>query len=96
MIIIIIFSLSNHIPGEAHLISQLSEFMKKCDDEDYLITDVDDDIIINNDNDGLEIVMADDIDIEEKLEQIENLKMFTGISIITICHNHHYLRYHYR
>jgi hypothetical protein len=70
--------------------------MKKCDDEDYLITDVDDDIIINNDNDGLEIVMADDIDIEEKLEQIENLKMFTGISIITICHNHHYLRYHYR
>lgn len=56
--------------------------MKKCDDEDYLIADVDDNIILNIDDNELEVIMTDDVDIEEKLEQIENLKMFTGIAIM--------------
>ena len=77
------FSLSNHLPKEIHLISEMSEFIKKCDDDDHLITDVDDRISFNDDED-LEIIMTDDIDIEEKLEEIENLRMFTGIIIIII------------
>ena len=69
------------MPSETHLISRLSEFTKKCDDEDYLITDIDDNIILNNnDDDILEIITTDDVDIEEKLEEIENLRMFTGIT----------------
>ena len=80
----------------------MSEFIKKCDDDDHLITDVDDRISFNDDED-LDVIMTDDIDIEEKLEEIENLRMFTGIiiiiiitttnitiiTIITIYHYHH-------
>ena len=59
----------------------MSEFIKKRGDDDHLITDVDDRISFNDDED-LEVIMTDDIDIEEKLEEIENLRMFTGIIII--------------
>lgn len=55
--------------------------MKKCEDEEYLISDVDDIATSNNNDDEQpEVVMANDIEIEEKLEEIENLKMFTGIT----------------
>lgn len=59
--------------------------MKKCDDEEYLISDIADIATSNNNDDEQpEVVMANDIEIEEKLEEIENLRMFTGITNTTI------------
>ena len=73
-------SLIKHVPHNNHLISNITEFLKKHDDDDtHLNYDNDEDMnnIDNDDNDNdNNNKMPDDIDIEEKLEDIENLRMF--------------------
>jgi len=77
-------SLGKHVPQEIQLISSITEFLKKHDDDDTHLADIDEDSLFDNSNNydninndsNIDYKIPDDIDIEEKLEDIESLRMF--------------------